>query len=180
MLAEHNGPWDITEHTTVYFNPVEQACKQVRRAGITSDDKDMMDLALLYFKASEEFDQVILEWEACMVTGKMWSKLKMFFTKEYKKVNKQYSLNAWAVGYGNANHMTCAEEEIAMASAALIQQVTKAQRKHVEELLTKTTDMMKQLMMLIGKPAAAEAAKPLLPNASTAVETDIMGTTRPA
>ena len=55
--------------------------------------------------------------------------------------------------------MTGVEDEMAIASAALIQQVTKAQRKHFEALLTKTTDMMKQLMASMGKSAAAEASK---------------------
>ena len=52
------------------------------------------------------------------------------------------------------------EEEMAIALAAFVQQVTEAQRKHFEVLLTKITNMMKWLVMSRGKPAVVEAAKP--------------------
>ena len=83
----------------------------------------------------------------------------MLFAKEYAKVNKQDSLNAQSVGYGNANHVTTVEEEMAIAQAALIQQVTEVQRKNFEELLMKKTDITKQLMASMGKLSVAEAAK---------------------
>ena len=53
----------------------------------------------------------------------------MYFAEEYTKVNKQESLNACVVGYDNANQATSTEEEMAIASAVLIQQVTEAQKK---------------------------------------------------
>ena len=83
----------------------------------------------------------------------------MHFANENAKVNEQDSMNAWVAGYGNAYQVTSVEEEMAIALAALIKQVTEVQRKHFEALLTKITDMMKWFVVSMEKLTAVEATK---------------------
>ena len=54
LLTERDQERDASEVPTMYFNRVEKAMKQLSRAGITSDLKERIDMALYYFKNTGE------------------------------------------------------------------------------------------------------------------------------
>ena len=53
IKEERDAPWDGVEHPATYFDRVEQAVKQLERAKIVSDKKELLNQALFTFKQSE-------------------------------------------------------------------------------------------------------------------------------
>jgi hypothetical protein len=76
----------------LYFNQVEKAMKQLTQAGIQSDLKEQMDMALYLLKNSEEFDAAVREWESKPTAQKTRANNKTFISTEYSKANKQNKL----------------------------------------------------------------------------------------
>ena len=88
LIAERDMEWDISENPQIYFNRVEKAVKALTRANINTDMNQLQDMALYHFKASEEFDAAVHEWENKAAADKMWTNIKTFISAEYARKNK--------------------------------------------------------------------------------------------
>jgi hypothetical protein len=131
LLAERDQEWDTSEVPTLYFNRVENAMKQLTRAGTTSDQKEKMDMALYYFKSTGEFDAAVQEWEAKPAATRTWQNIKSFILAEYAKENKQNKLTAKQL---RAN----AIKEQADAAEELIANLTETHTHQIESLIKAT------------------------------------------
>jgi hypothetical protein len=58
----------------LYFNQVEKAMKQLTQAGIKSDLKEQIAMALYFLKSSGEFDAAVREWEIMPTAQKYMGK----------------------------------------------------------------------------------------------------------
>ncbi len=116
--------------------------KGLLRNGITSNPNEQKDIALLYLKATGEFDAAVREWEAKPAANKTWANIKTFISAKYAKENKQNKLTAKQF---KAN----AIDEQAEATEELIAALTEAHTKQMETLIKSTTDSMKEMMTLL-------------------------------
>ncbi len=142
LISEQDSEWDTNEVPQVYFNRVEKAIKQLKRAGIQSNLNKRRDTALYFLKASGEYDAAVREWEAKSETDKTWANIKIFISTEHAKENKQNKLTAKQF---KANLI----KEQAKATKELIVNLTDAHAKQMEILIKSTTDAMKELMNLM-------------------------------
>jgi hypothetical protein len=73
----------------VYFNRIEKAMKQLKRAGITSDLNERRDMALYYLKTTGEYEPAVRKWENKPAADKTWANIKVFISNEFAKENKK-------------------------------------------------------------------------------------------
>ena len=142
LISERDSEWDTNEVPQVYFNRVEKAIKQLKRAGIQSNLNERRDMALYYLKAAGEYDAAVREWEAKPIADKTWQNIKVFISTEYAKENKQNKLTAKQL---KANLI----EEQAEATEELIANLTEAHTKQMETLIKTTTESMKEMLNLM-------------------------------
>ena len=76
LLAERDGEWDASKIPQLYFNRVKKAMNGLTQAGIKSDLNEIRDMALLYLKATGEYNAAVREWEAKPTADKTWKILK--------------------------------------------------------------------------------------------------------
>ncbi len=93
LISEQDSEWDTNEVPQVYFNRVEKAIKQLKRAGIQSNNK-RRDTALYFLKASGEYNAAAREWEVKPEADKTWANIKIFISTKQAKENKQNKLTA--------------------------------------------------------------------------------------
>jgi hypothetical protein len=142
VILEQDLEWDTNEVPQVFFNRVEKAIRQLKRAGIQSNLNECRDMALYFFKASEEYDTAVREWEAKPAADETWANIKIFISTKYVKENKQ---NKLAVKQFKANLI----KEQAKATKELIANLTEAHAKQMEILIKSMTDAMREMMNLM-------------------------------
>ncbi len=141
--------WDVSENSQIYFNGVEKAVKALTRANINTDMNQLHDMALYHFKASEEFDAAVHEWENKAAADKTWTKIKLFISAEYAHENKQNKLTAKQF---KANAM----EEQVEGAEELITALTENHTCQIEMLIKSTTDAMKLMMQMVKNQATTQ------------------------
>ena len=62
-MTERDQSWNSSEHSVSYFDHVEQATKQLIKAGIDSDKNKQHDHTLIAFKKCRNFDKIIDNWD---------------------------------------------------------------------------------------------------------------------
>ena len=148
IKKERDDPWDVNEHVVTYFNRVEQAVKQLDRAAITTDKKELLHQALYTFKESGELEQGLVNWIALDKTDHTWAKCKEHFTKEYADRRKHASIDAKQAGFGSAALAQEREREAAEAeeAAAMTCEIIQQMQDHSDKKYAVMETMMKKLM----------------------------------
>jgi hypothetical protein len=142
LIREQDSGWDGSKVPQVYFNGVEKAMKQIKRAGITSDLNKRRDMALYFLKTTGEYEPSVREWESKPAADKTWANIKVFISNEFTKENKQTKITAKQF---KANLM----HEQAEITKELINNLTQAHTKRMEALIKLTTDAMKKMLAII-------------------------------
>ncbi len=137
--------------TTLYFNQVVKAVKQLTRVGIQLDLKEHTYMALYFFKSSGEFNAAVREWDAKPTINKTWANIKTFMSTEYAKENKKSKFTA-------KQFKVNALEEQVEAREELITHLAEAHIHQMETLVKSTTEAMKEMLALVkGNNSQAKA-----------------------
>ena len=91
MRKERDAPWNTNEHIVTYFSGVQRAVKRLTKAGVTSDEIELLANALYSIKQSGEMEYALQEWDKKAKADRTWEKAKTYFSKEYanRKSTKQ-------------------------------------------------------------------------------------------
>ncbi len=66
-----------------YFSSTQRAVKRLKKAGVTSDETELLANALYSIKESGEMEYALQEWDKKAKTDQTWANAKTYFSKEY-------------------------------------------------------------------------------------------------
>ena len=140
---------------------MEQAVKQLERAKIVSDKKELLNQALFTFKQSGELEQAMVNWDALSTADKTWANCKDHFIEEFANRKKHAKIEARHAGYGGAANVSEATdtnaEDVAMMTCEIIQQLNEQNEAKFEKMMQKIQEQHALILKMASntnKPSA--------------------------
>ena len=141
MRKERDAPWNTNEHIVTYFSGVQGAVKRLKKAGVTSDEVELLANALFSIKQSGEMEHALQEWDKKAKADQTWEKAKTYFSKEYANRRKHKTIEAKQAGYGSANQIG-EEELIEEVTKELLQQAKSSESNELREIIDQQKKMI--------------------------------------
>ena len=141
MRKERDAPWNTNEHIVTYFSGVQGAVKRLKKAGVTSDEVELLANALFSIKQSGEMEYALQEWDKKAKADQTWEKAKTYFSKEYANRRKHKTIEAKQAGYGSANQIG-EEELIEEVTKELLQQAKSSESNELREIIDQQKKMI--------------------------------------
>ena len=141
MRKERDAPWNPNEHIVTYFSGTQGAVKRLKKAGVTSDEVELLANALYSIKQSGEMEHALQEWDKKAKADQTWEKAKTYFSKEYANRRKHKTIEAKQAGYGSANQIG-EEEIIEEVTKELLQQVKSSESNELREIIDQQKKML--------------------------------------
>ena len=141
MRKERDAPWNTNEHIVTYFSSVQGAVKRLKKAGVTSDEVELLANALFSIKQSGEMEYALQEWDKKAKADQTWEKAKTYFSKEYANRRKHKTIEAKQAGYGSANQIG-EEELIEEVTKELLQQAKSSESNELREIIDQQKKMI--------------------------------------
>ena len=141
MRKERDAPWNTNEHIVTYFSGTQGAVKRLKKAGVTSDEVELLANALFSIKQSGEMEYALQEWDKKAKADQTWEKAKTYFSKEYANCRKHKTIEAKQTGFGSANQIR-EEEIIQEVTKELLQQVKSSESNELQEIIDQQKKML--------------------------------------
>ena len=141
MRKERDAPWNTNEHIVTYFSDITGAVKRLKKAGVTSDEVELLANALFSIKQSGEMEYALQEWDKKAKADQTWEKAKTYFSKEYANRRKHKTIEAKQAGYGSANQIG-EEELIEEVTKELLQQAKSSESNELREIIDQQKKMI--------------------------------------
>ena len=150
MRKERDASWNSNEHIVSYFSSTQSAVKRLKKAGVTSDETELLANALYSIKESGEMEYALQEWDKKAKTDQTWANAKTYFSKEYANRRKHKSIEAKQAGFGSANQI--GEEEILQeVTKELLQQVKSSESNELREIIDQQKKMLEANQKLMNQ-----------------------------
>ena len=78
---EQEAPWNTNEHIVTYFSDVQLAVKRLTKAGVTSDEVELLSNALFSIKTSGKMEYALQEWDKKAKADQTWGKQRLILAK---------------------------------------------------------------------------------------------------
>lgn len=142
MKKERDAPWNTNEHIVTYFSGVQRAVKRLTKAGVTSDEVELLANALYSIKQSGEMEYALQEWDKKSRADRTWATAKTYFSKEYANRRKHKTIEAKQAGFGSANQTIDEEDVIEEVTKEILQQVKSAESNELREIIDQQKKML--------------------------------------
>ena len=142
MRKERDAPWNTNEHIVTYFSSVQRAVKRLTKAGVNSDEIELLSNALYSIKQSGEMEYALQQWDLKARADRTWENAKTYFSKEYANRRKHKTIEAKQAGFGSANQTIDEEDVIEEVTKEIVQQVKSAESNELREIIDQQKKML--------------------------------------
>ena len=189
MMHEQDCQCATTEFVVSYFSWVKKAMKQLITAGISSDNNEHHDCALIIFKKSHNFEKISDTWDQKPPVDHDWDELKNLFPPNMPS----WKMTEWSTnvtGFGitaNTTKVMLSIKAYAIVTSEILATVTQFTNKKLEVFMVSNTKLMEQLVIFLKQNTTNNSTtrnipshgnkdgQVLLGNAATTVDASIKG-----